>query len=408
MRSPMSDRKSAASAAAFLAGGGAVGKLMRAKRWDDTPLGSPETWPQSLKTVVRILLTSRYQMWMCWGPQLTMFYNDAYGPTLGVKQQWALGASAREVWQEIWPDIGPRIEHVLTSGEATWDEGLLLFLERSGYPEETYHTFSYSPLSDDRGSIVGMLCVVTEETERIIGERRLSSLRELASEIAGKNTSAEVLAAAERSLSANLRDLPFTLIYQFDADGVARLISAIGVPPGHPVAPAAIAPSDADAPWPAGELLQRASLLTVGDLGRRFAQIPAGAWPKPPHEAVIAPMAQQGQHRPAGFLVAGINPFRRLDDPYCGFISLVAGQIAAALANAQAYEEERRRAQALAEIDRAKTTFFSNVSHEFRTPLTLMLSPLEEALTLSDTQIDSETRSLVSVAHRNGMRLLKL
>ena len=135
----------------------------------------------------------------------------------------ALGASAREVWKEIWPDIGPRIEHVLKTGEATWDEGLLLFLERSGYTEETYHTFSYSPLSDDRGAIVGMLCVVTEETERIIGERRLSSLRELASEIAGKSTSAEVLAATDRSLSANLKDLPFTLIYQFDPDGVARL-----------------------------------------------------------------------------------------------------------------------------------------------------------------------------------------
>ena len=133
-----SERKTAASDAAFLAGGGAVGKLMRTKRWHDAPLGPPDSWPQSLKTVVRILLTSRYQMWMCWGPELTMFYNDAYGPTLGVKQQWALGSSAREVWKEIWPDIGPRIERVLQSGEATWDEALLLFLERSGYPEETY------------------------------------------------------------------------------------------------------------------------------------------------------------------------------------------------------------------------------------------------------------------------------
>ena len=158
---------------------------MRAKHWHDTPLGSPDSWPQSLKTVVRILLTSRYQMWMCWGPELTMFYNDAYGPTLGVKQQWALGASAREVWKEIWPDIGPRIERVLQSGEATWDEALLLFLERSGYPEETYHTFSYSPLADDDGRIVGMLCVVTEETERVIGERRLSALQELAAGLAG-------------------------------------------------------------------------------------------------------------------------------------------------------------------------------------------------------------------------------
>ena len=200
----------------LLSSGGETGALMRTHDWSATPLGPPQTWPQSLRTVIRILLTSRYQMWMGWGDELSFFYNDAYRPTLGVKHDWALGASAREVWKEIWPDIGPRIEHVLKTGEATWDEGLLLFLERSGYPEETYHTFSYSPLSDDGGTIVGMLCVVTEETERIIGERRLSSLRELASEIAGKNTSTEVLAAAERALGANLKDLPFTLIYQFD------------------------------------------------------------------------------------------------------------------------------------------------------------------------------------------------
>jgi PAS fold len=266
--------------------------------------------------VVRILLTSRYQMWMGWGDTLSFFYNDAYRPTLGVKHAWALGASAREVWKEIWPDIGPRIEHVLKTGEATWDEGLLLFLERSGYSEETYHTFSYSPLSDDRGSIVGMLCVVTEETERTIGERRLSSLRELASEIAGKNTSAEVLAAAERSLSANLKDLPFTLIYQFESDGAARLACATGVEPGHPIAPALITATDSGMPWPVGELLIEPSIRTIDDLEQRFDRLPVGAWQRAPRQAVVATMARQGQHRPAGFLVAGINPFRRLDGAY--------------------------------------------------------------------------------------------
>ena len=240
------------------------------------------------------------------GEELSFFYNDAYRPTLGVKHGSALGASAREVWKEIWPDIGPRIDHVLQTGEATWDEGLLLFLERSGYTEETYHTFSYSPLSDDRGAIVGMLCVVTEETERIIGERRLFSLRELASEIAGKSTSAEVSAATDRSLSANLKDLPFTLIYQFDPDGVARLTCATGVGPRPSCRTRSYcAVWTPMRPGPQASCLSTPSLLTVGDLGRRFDRIPAGAWPKPPHEAVIAPMAQQGQHRPAGFLVAG-------------------------------------------------------------------------------------------------------
>ena len=181
-------REGVAAGFDFLVGGGEMGAHMRAKNWAETPLGPTDKWPQSLKTVVRILLTSRYQMWMGWGEELTFFYNDAYRPTLGVKHEWALGASAREVWKEIWPDIGPRIEHVLDTGEATWDESLLLFLERSGYPEETYHTFSYSPLANDDGAIVGMFCVVMEETDRIVGERRLLSLRELASEMAGKNT----------------------------------------------------------------------------------------------------------------------------------------------------------------------------------------------------------------------------
>ena len=218
----------------FLSGGGEMGARMRAQDWSATPLGPAEAWPQSLKTVVRILLTSRYQMWMAWGPELTFFCNDAYLPTLGVKQTWALGASARDVWKEIWPDIGPRIDHVLVTGEATWDEGLFLLLERSGYPEETYHTFSYSPLADDSGQVVGFLCVVMEETDRIIGERRLLSLRELASDISGKNTPADVLGAAERQLRTNRKDLPCALLYLFDEDGVAALAAATGVAAGRP------------------------------------------------------------------------------------------------------------------------------------------------------------------------------
>ena len=154
------------NAVAFLDGGGEMGARMRAYDWTTTPLGPPHTWTQSLRTVVRIMLDSRYAMWMLWGPDLTFFCNDAYLPTVGIKRDWVLGARSDKVWAEIWPDIGPRIEHVRNTGEATWDEGLLLFLERSGYPEETYHTFSYSPVYDDDATVAGMLCVVTEDTER--------------------------------------------------------------------------------------------------------------------------------------------------------------------------------------------------------------------------------------------------
>jgi PAS domain S-box-containing protein len=346
-------------------------------------------------------------MWMGWGEDLAFFYNDAYRSTLGVKHDWALGMPASTVWKEIWPDIGPRIERVLKTGEATWDEGLLLFLERSGYPEETYHTFSYSPLSDDSGKRVGMLCVVTEETDRVIGERRVSSLRHLAAEMAGKNTPESVLATAENILGANHRDLPFTLLYLFEEDGSARLAGSTGFESSHAIAPALIRPDDQSV-WRLREIAANRGPLTLHDV-ERFADLPRGAWDKAAVQAAVVPIARQGQDALSGFLAAGINPCRRLDEDYRGFLSLIAGQIASALSNAYAYEEERSRAEALAAIDRAKTAFFSNTSHEFRTPLTLMLGPLADMLARKPPQgpIKADAAELETM-HRNGVRLLKL
>ena len=191
---------------AVFAASGQVGRDLLAIDWSANPLGSPATWPQSLKTVVGVLLSSRFSMWMAWGPELTMLVNDTYRRhTLGEKYPWALGRSAREVWAEIWSDIGPLIEEVMTTGVASWADSLLLFLERSGYREETYHTFSYIPLSDDDGQIAGMLCVVSEETDRVIGERRMTTLRELGAELNGARTEAEVFDVAERRLGADLQ-----------------------------------------------------------------------------------------------------------------------------------------------------------------------------------------------------------
>ena len=199
----------------FLAGGGEMGERMRALDWTQTPLGSPVNWPQSLKTIVRVMLDSRYAMWMLWGPDLTFFCNDAYLPTVGMKRDWVLGARSDKVWEEIWPDIGPRIERVLAEGRATWDEGLPLFLERYGFPEESYHTFSYSPIYDDSSRIAGMLCVVTEVTERVIGERRLRVLRDLAA-----SPRAETIDEACKRLFSVLADDPldiaFTALYLLD------------------------------------------------------------------------------------------------------------------------------------------------------------------------------------------------
>ena len=186
-----------------------MGQRIRSFDWARHPLGPPEHWPQSLKIAIRLMLTSRYAMWLGWGPEFYFFCNDAYLPTVGIKENWVLGASARKVWEEIWDAIGPRAESVVRTGTATWDESLLLFLERSGYPEETYHTFSYSPVPADDGSIGGMLCVVTEDTDRVIGERRLALLRELAADLAGKTTERELFGAVHRQLKTRSQDLPF-------------------------------------------------------------------------------------------------------------------------------------------------------------------------------------------------------
>ncbi len=385
---------------------GDVGNDLLAVNWDQTPLGSPSAWPNSLRTLVRVVLSSRFAMWMAWGPELTFFCNDAYRrETLGEKYPWALGRPAREVWAEIWPDIGPRIEHVLRTGESTWDQSLLLFLERSGYEEESYHTFSYSPVYDDDGAIAGMLCVVTEETERVIGERRIATLRDLNSVSTAAVDEQAFLESSAAQLAGNPRSLPFVCMYTFGRDGFARLAAVSGVAPGDPVAPTQIAIDDSEQVWPARDLAAGVSdWILVEGLQERFAWVPMGAWPTPPFDAVAVALPGPVGSPPVGFIVVGVNHYRPVDDVYRGFIGTIAQRLGAGVTNARSYAAERERAEELTALDRAKTAFFSNVSHEFRTPLTLMLAPLADALHGAKALAADE----LEIVHRNGLRLLKL
>ncbi|MER6389143.1 SpoIIE family protein phosphatase [Streptomyces sp. NPDC001523] len=370
-----------------------------------TPLGDPEGWPQSLKTTVSILLSSKFSMWMAWGPELTFFCNAAYRrDTLGRKYPWALGRPASEVWAEIWDAIGPRIDTVLTTGEATWDQALLLFVERSGYPEESYHTFSYSPLRDDAGQVVGMLCVVSEETDRVLGERRMATLRDLGSDPSVVRTEQEMLDFARLQLSRNPYDLPFTLTYLFREDGGAALAAATGIREDHPAAVDHLPPGS-ETVWPTAAAARGESAL-VPLVGTVFADLPTGDRPEVPLQAMVVPLRQQGG-APYGFMVVGLNRYRDLDDGYRGFVELVAGHVATGVASARSYQAQQRRAEELAELDRAKTAFFSNISHEFRTPLTLIMGPVEE-LRERLTDADAGVREELEVVHRNGLRLGKL
>ncbi|MCV7319624.1 SpoIIE family protein phosphatase [Mycolicibacterium confluentis] len=386
------------------ADGGEVGRDLGQVDWDATPLGPPQQWPQSLQAAVGILLSSRFPMWMAWGPDLTFFCNDGYRrATLGEKYPWALGRPARDVWAEIWDDIGWRVHQVLDTGQATWDTALLLLLKRSGYIEETYHTFSYSPLRDDDGRVVGMLCVVSEDTDRVIGERRMSTLRDLGSDLSVVRNEEEILAFSDRQLSQNLRDLPFTLTYLFDDDGNARLAGTSGVPAGHAAAPDRLEAGD-DTLWPVRPPAHGETVLVDLD-EHRLPDLPTGAWPDPPTHALVVPLQQQGGS-PSGFLVATLNRYRRLDDAYRGFVALVASHVATGLGLARSYQLQQRRAEELTELDRAKTTFFSNISHEFRTPLTLILDPVDALRQSPD--LTPEARQELDVVWRNGLRLAKL
>ncbi len=393
-----------------LSRGGVVGGDLLRVDWDASPLGPLPGWPKSLCAVLQTLLTSRFAMWLAWGNELTFFCNDAYRTdTLATKYPWALGRSAREVWNEIWDDIGPRIESVLRTGEATWDESLMLFLERSGYREETYHTFSYSPIEGDDGAISGMLCVVAEETERVIGQRRMLTLRDLASGLADARTEPEILACVEKILSDNPQDLPFTLAYHFDDAALrARLVACTGTRPGARAAPETIELDGPTVTWPVGRVRDDGELIIDLPNGARVPGLPTGAWDRAPARAMLLPLLTGPERTASGCLLVGLNPYRPLNEAMTGFIRLVAGQVSASLESARSLEFERRRSEALARLDRAKTQFFSNVSHEFRTPLTLISGPLAEAQRHArDHHIDDVAANL-DIVERNALRLGKL
>ncbi len=392
--------------AQVLAGGGEVGALMRDKDWSETALGPVSTWPQSLLTTVSICLHSRFELFTWWGPELLMLYNDAYRQTLMSKHPWALGRPGREVWPEIWPIIGPMLERVLQKGEATRSDDLLLILERHGYPEETYHTFSYSPILEEAGRIGGVFTAVQQTTDKVIGERRLRTLSDLGARSANASTSAEAWRLAAETLGQNAYDIPFAVLYALDDNGiVARAKARTGISETHPALPPEIHLEDPEGRC--ATLIIRAISENVPleiDNAESLA-FPGGAWETPSCQVVILPLAQTGQAHPLGVLVAGISPRKRLDSSYRDFLDIVAAQVARSIADAQSFERERERAEALAALDRAKTAFFSNISHEFRTPLTLMLGTLEEML---QEPADTQDRERVTVAHRNALRLLKL
>jgi signal transduction histidine kinase len=389
---------------------GETAALMRSIDWGATSLGPVAGWTQALRTTVGLLLRSTFPMLLWWGPEFVQIYNDAYRPVPGAKHPDSFGQPGSECWPEIWHIIGPMAEVPFRGGPATTSDDLALLIRRNGFLEETHFKIAYSPVPDEEvepNGIGGVLATVAETTERVFAERQLKMLHELGAREAEAKTAEQACAIAAATLEGDAYDVPFALFYLLDStESHLELAGACGFDGVGPANPPRIELGCRfESAWTLATVLRDRKIEVLGGLREKFTALPMGRWSESTDVAIELPLAAPDQPSPYGVLIVGVSPHRALDDAYRAFFELAAGQVVAAIRNARAHEEERLRAEKLAEIDRAKTTFFSNVSHEFRTPLTLLLGPLEDALATSERCMSGAS---VELAHRNALRLLRL
>jgi signal transduction histidine kinase/DNA-binding response OmpR family regulator len=387
-----------------------LAKCMRDLDWSATDIGPPQHWPQTWRAATTLCLTSRIPVVMYLGQQYTVLYNDAYISFLGpTKHSRMLGAPGHECWKEIWPTIGPMLAGVYATATATWSEDVQMFFARDLPLEEVFVRFSFGPIIREDGLTVdGVFCPCTETTQQVVSARRLETLRQLGVLTECKTVGRACRDAAE-VLAGNPRDISCAAIYLRDsaAGDQARLYASCGVESAPELFPDSVSLIEgAQAVWPLGQAMRSHSWIAVGDLVERGVRLPGGPYPEPSTAAVVVPFEVGTADGPRGAIVFGASPRIVLDDTYRTFFSLVASHVAKVVGDAHAFETEQRRIEELAALDRAKVAFFSNVSHEFRTPLTLMLGPISDLL--SDATVPPGILASLSMVRRNTLRLQRL
>lgn len=374
--------------------GGEMGRRIREFDWSRNSLKAVASWPQSLQSALSICLNSNFPIAIYWGRDLILLYNDAWSPIPGNKHPWALGRPAREVWPDIWDAIESQFQKAF-SGEPGGSKDALLPMQRHGYIEECYFDFTFTPIYGEGGKVEGVFNAVIETTYRIISERRTAFVKNLTFNIGASQSIPQLFNNAMRFVAGFPTDIPFALLYTYE-NGEAEL---------RGVSTSETEISFTKKSWPFEKIAPDAASFYIATLSDYLEQAPTDHWKQIPSEAVIVPLANSNGFR-KGFLVCALSSRRRFDEEYKLFIEGVAKTITNVYNNIAALEEERKRSKALAEIDKAKTVFFSNISHEFRTPLTLILGSLEEMLKNSNR--DANEKEAVETTHRNALRLLRL
>lgn len=386
---------------------GEVGKIMRQIDWSQTPVGSYSSWPQSLKTTLSVCLNSKFPTSVWWGRELTVFYNEAYAPIAGLKHPKFFGRPASDQWPEVWWRLDALVKNVFDTGQAMLSENVPFFLERKGFLEETFFTYSFSPVRNENGEVFGIINPCYETTQRVLSERRLNTIHDLAAQEI--KSIKEVGRHAANILSKNNSDIPFSLIYiKSDKNDSFELIGQTGIYKDSPLAKPEVDLSN-DGGWPFLQVYKTRKPVRMQRLRSICAsELPILPYVEKPDAAYIMPIEILGYESPLGFIVFGISSRLEFDQPYEDFFSLLTKQISTHVANIYAIDVEKKRSEALTEVDRAKTIFFSNVSHEFRTPLTMLLGPAEEALSDQAGSLSAANKNRFEVIYRNALRLQKL
>ncbi len=377
----------------FLLGGGEMGNRIRNYDWTKTTLGAPELWDQSLKTSVSICLNSNFPIALYWNKDLILLYNDAWASIPGNKHPWALGKPAKEVWKDIWKEIEPEFTKAF-EGVPGGSKDALLPMQRHGYTEECYFDFTFTPIRGGDGKVQGVFNAVIETTYRVINERQSSFLNSLSLVLASSHTQKKVFERLNDFFKQNNIPVSFALFYRENNDGLKLFLAT------HDNKEFKL-----KKPLPFKKISEQKEILLIENVEEYLQDVPKGYWEEYPVEAVILPVKDLNSNA-TNFILCGLNARRRYDEDYKSFFESLLNIITKNLNTIASLEEERKHVKALAEIDKAKTLFFTNISHEFRTPLTLMLGPIEEAL--NDLKTHPENKGRMDIAHRNAIRLLKL